>query len=111
MALPSWFDNLLHSGTAAGLSGIPSLQLSANPDSDWFLRFMRVHTTTLERATNPGRMWAPSRRVVQGTGVESHLLSLGVQRVLSAREIWVVLSKIHPIDPIIKSKQLCSFGA
>jgi len=104
MALPGWFDNLLHSGTAAGLSGIPSLQLSANPDSDWFLRFMRVHTTTLELAAHPDRIWAPARRVPQGSGVESHLLSLGVQRVLSAREIWVVLSK-NEFDSMSEGKE------
>jgi len=105
MALPTWFDNLLHSGTAAGLSGIPSLQLSSNPDSDWFLRFMRVHTTTLELGKHPSRIWAPARRTAQGSGVESHLMSLGVQRVLSAREIWVVLSK-NEFDAVSDEKDL-----
>jgi hypothetical protein len=92
MAIPSWFDNLLHSGTAAGLSGIPSLQLSSNPDRDWFLRFLRTHFTTLSLVTHPERIWSPSTSPGKGGGLESHLMSLAPGGVLSASQMVVLLS-------------------
>jgi len=92
MAIPSWFDNLLHSGTAAGLSGIPSLQLSANPDRDWFLRFLRTHFTTLSLVTHPERIWSPSTVTLKGGGLESHLMSLAPGGVLTASQLVVLLS-------------------
>jgi predicted DNA-binding protein (UPF0251 family) len=93
MAIPSWFDNLLHSGTAAGLSGIPSLQLSANPDRDWYLRFLRSHFTTMSLVRHPERLWGPSGSSKRGSGLESHLLSLAPEGMLSASQLVVILSQ------------------
>jgi len=93
MPIPSWFDNLLHSGTAAGLSGIPSLQLSANPDRDWFLRFMRSHFTTQSLVKFPERLWAMAGGGVKSGGVEDHLMSLAPGSALSATQLLVMLSR------------------
>jgi hypothetical protein len=93
MPIPSWFDNLLHSGTAAGLSGIPSLQLSANPDRDWFLRFMRSHFTTQSLVKFPERLWGVAGGVVKSGGLEDHLMSLAPDSVLSATQLLVLLSR------------------
>jgi hypothetical protein len=103
MAIPSWFDNLLHSGTAAGLSGIPSLQLSANPDRDWFLRFLRSHFTTLSLVLHPERFWAPSGSALKGGGLKSHLMSLAPGSVLSASQLVVLLSGTE-FDEAIESQ-------
>ena len=102
MALPGWFENLLHSGTAAGLSGIPALQLSSDPDRDWFLRFLRVHYTTRSLSLWPERMWSPKAGTREGTGLRTHLESVVVGGILSASQVLVVLSKAELEEAVAK---------
>ena len=103
MALPGWFENLLHSGTAAGLSGIPALQLSSDPDRDWFLRFLRVHYTTRSLSLWPERMWSPKAGAREGTGLRTHLESVVVGGILSASQVLVVLSKAELEEAVAKN--------
>ena len=103
MALPGWFENLLHNGTAAGLSGIPALQLSSDPDRDWFLRFLRVHYTTQSLSLWPERMWSPKAGAREGTGLRTHLESVVSGGVLSASQVLVVLSKAELEEAVAKN--------
>lgn len=102
MAFPGWFENLLHSGTAAGLSGIPALQLSSAPDRDWFLRFLRVHYTTRSLSLWPERMWSPKAGARDGTGLRSHIESVASGGVISASQVLVVLSKAELEEAVAK---------